>query len=175
MPSFSRIVAAGILSIAFSGCGKSKNATPDSSAAAVQSAIQAEIERSLDATRRKDINTFIDGFLPDFLVITPGGSRITRDTLRANTLRDWSIISATRDLWMRIDSVGPVGSDTAVVYTAQRWDRLMLERDGVTRDTVVTTQKHREVWRMTAGRWRRAEVKELGGAVEVNGKPFTDS
>lgn len=173
MASVRRIVAAGILSIAFSGCGKNKNATPDTSASAVQSAIQAEIERSLDATRRKDINTFLDGFVPDFQIITPEGSRITRDTLRTNTLRDWSIIPATRDLWMRIDSLGPVGSDTAVVFTAQRWDRLMLERDGVTRDTVVTTQKHREVWRMTTGRWWRAEVKELGGTVEVNGKPFT--
>lgn len=74
---------------------------------------------------------------------------------------------------MRIDSVGAVGGDTAVVYTAQRWDRLMLERDGVTRDTVVTTQLHREVWRIMSGRWRQAEVKELGGTIEVNGKPFT--
>jgi hypothetical protein len=173
MPSVRRIVVAGILSIALGSCEKRKNATPDNSVPAVQSSIQAEIDRSLEATRRKDINTFIDGFVPDFQIITPEGSRITRDTLRTNTLRDWAIIPATRDLWMRIDSVGPVGRDTAVVYTSQRWDRLMLQRDGVTRDTVVTTQKHREVWRMTTGRWRRAEVKELGGTVEVNGKPFT--
>jgi hypothetical protein len=172
MPSVCRIVAAGILSIALSNC-TSKNAMPGNSASTVRSAIQAEIDRSLDATRRKDIDTFIDGFVPDFQIVTPEGSRITRDTLRTNTLRDWSIIPATRELWMRIDSLGQVGGHTAVAYTSQRWDRLMLERDGVTRDTVVTTQKHREVWRMTAGRWRRAEVKELGGTVEVNGKPFT--
>jgi len=173
MPTVHRIAAAGILSIALSSCDRPKNATPGNSAPTVQSAIQAEIDRSLDATRRKDIDTFIDGFVPDFQIITQGGSRITRDTLRTNTLRDWSIIPATRELTMRIDSLGPVGSDTAVAYTSQHWDRLMLERDGVTRDTVVTTQKHREVWRMTGGRWRRAEVKELGGTVEVNGKPFT--
>lgn len=172
MPSVRRIVATGILVIVVTSCNTSKNATPGNSAAAVQSAIQAEIDRSLDATRRKDIDTFLDGFVPDFQIVTPQGSRITRDTLRTNTLRDWAIIPVTRDLWMRIDSMGPVGSDTAVAYTSQRWDRLMLERDGVTRDTVVTTQKHREVWRMTAGRWRRREVKELGGTVEVNGKPF---
>jgi len=165
-------MAAGIISISLSNC-TSKNATPGNSTSNVQSAIQAEIDRSLDATRRKDINTFIDGFVPDFQIVTPEGSRITLDTLRTNTLRDWSIIPATRELTMRIDSLGPVRGDTAVAYTSQHWDRLMLERDGVTRDTVVTTQKHREVWRMTAGRWRRAEVKELGGTVEVNGKPFT--
>ena len=173
MPSVRHIIAACILSIAVGSCDRQKNAAAGNSASAVQSSIQSEIERSLDATRKKDINAFIDGFVPDFEIITPEGSRITRDTLRTNTLRDWSIIPATRDLWMRIDSLGPVGSDTAVVYTAQRWDRLMLQRDGITRDTVVTTQKHREVWRMTAGRWRRAEVKELGGTVEVNGKPYT--
>ena len=115
MTSVRRIVTACILSIIFSSCDKSKSATPDDPRSATRSAIQSEIDRSLDATRRKDINTYIDGFVPDFLIITPEGSRITRDTLRTNTLRDWSIIPATRELSMRIDSLGPVVSDTAVV------------------------------------------------------------
>ena len=173
MPSARHTIAAAFIALNLLGCGKRDNESTRKSPEAVRLSIQAEIDRSLDATRRKDIETFIDGFAPDFQIITPTGSRITRDTLRTYALRDWSIIPATRDLWMRIDSVGAVGGDTAVVFTAQRWDRLMLQRDGVTLDTVVTTQKHREVWRMASGRWRRAQVKELGGTVEVNGKPFT--
>lgn len=173
LPSARHVIAPAFIVFSLLGCERRNDGAPNNSPDSVRSSIQAEINRSLDATRRKDIETFIDGFDPDFHIITPGGSRITRDTLRTNTLRDWAIIPATRDLWMRIDSLGAVGGDTAVVYTAQRWDRLMLERDGVARDTVVTTQKHREVWHMTRGRWRRAEVKELGGTVEVNGKPFT--
>ncbi|MDP9201333.1 MAG: nuclear transport factor 2 family protein [Gemmatimonadota bacterium] len=172
MASVPYLIAAAIIASGLSGCERRNDGTPNNSSESVRSSIQAEIDLSLDATRRKDIETFIDGFTPDFKIITPNGSRITRDTLRTNALRDWSI-PATRDLWMRIDSVGAAGGDTAVVYTSQRWDRLMLQRNGTTRDTVVTTQKHREVWRRTQGRWRRTEVKELGGTVEVNGKPFT--
>jgi hypothetical protein len=139
---------------------------------AVRSQIEAQIARSLDATRRQDIDAFMAGFAPDLEIIADDGDQGALAELRAHTLRDWAIIPATRDIWMRIDSMGPVGGDTAVVYTDQRWDRLMLERDGVTRDTVVTTQKHRELWRRTRAGWQRSRVKELGGTVMVNGKPY---
>ena len=175
-PSFGQILgisSALVFSVA-AGCNTRTEGAKNESGDSVKSSIQTEIDRSLDATRRKDIDTFIDGFVPDFQILTPDNHRITRDDLRANTVRDWAIIPATRDLWMRIDSVGAVGGDTAVVYTAQRWDRLMLQRDGTTRDTVVTTQLHREVWRKMLDRWRRSQVKELGGTVEVNGKPFVE-
>ena len=139
----------------------------------VRRAVEAEIAKSLDATRRQDIDAFMAGFAPDFTIVGPDGTRrVTMATLRAETLRDWGIIPATRDLRMRVDSLSALG-DSAVVWTSQRWDRLMLERDGVTRDTVVTTQGHRELWRRTAAGWRRARVTELGGTVEVNGKPYT--
>lgn len=171
-PSVRQILV--VLSIVVPGCNSRSDAAKTDSGTPVRSAIQTQIDRSLDATRRKDIDVFIDGFVPDFQILTPDGHRITREDLRANTVRDWAIIPVTRDLWMRIDSLGAVGGDTAVVYTAQRWDRLMLQRDGTTRDTVVTTQQHREVWRKMPDRWRRAQVKELGGTVVVNGKPFTE-
>ncbi|MGH7517100.1 MAG: hypothetical protein ACREOC_06480 [Gemmatimonadales bacterium] len=114
----------------------------------------------------------MDGFAPDFEVKADDGDGGTLADVRAHALRDWAIIPATREIWMRIDSLGPIAGDTAVVHTDQRWDRLMLERDRVTRDTVVTTRKHREVWRRTPVGWRRARVQELGGAVTVNGKPY---
>lgn len=139
----------------------------------VRSSIEAEIARSLDATRRKDIDAFMSGFAPDFEVVAGDGDQGTLADLRQHTLRDWAIIPVTRDLRMRIDSIPVANGDSAVVYTDQRWDRLMLERDGVTRDTVVTTQKHRELWRRTPAGWRRARIVELGGSVVVNGKPFT--
>ena len=112
-------------------------------------------------------------FTPDFEETADDGDQGKLADLRAHALRDWAIIPATRDIWARIDSLGPVAGDTVVVYTSQRWDRLMLERDGVTRDTVVTTQKHRELWRRTKSGWRLSRVKELGGTVMVNGKPYS--
>ncbi len=139
----------------------------------VQKAIEAEIAKSLDATRHQNVDKFMSGFAPDFRIVAPNGDQVTLADLKVHTLRDWAIIPATRDLWMKVDSMGSVAGDTAVVFTQQRWDRLMLQRNGIARDTVITTQKHRELWRLTAQGWRRARVQELGGTVIVNGKPFT--
>jgi hypothetical protein len=138
----------------------------------VRSKIEAEIARSLDATKRQDIQAFMDGFAPEFEVEATDGDQGTLGVLRANTLREWAIIPATLAISMRIDSLKTEGPRTAVVFTDQRWERLMLERDGVTRDTVVTTQRHREIWRRGTVGWRRSKVTELGGTVMVNGKPY---
>jgi hypothetical protein len=134
--------------------------------------IQAEIARSLEATRRQDIETFMNGFAPEFKVEASDGDQGNLSALRAHTLRDWSIIPATLALSMKIDSLRLDGPDTAIVFTDQRWERLMLQRDGIARDTVVTTQRHREVWRQTPAGWRRSKVTELGGTVMINGKPY---
>jgi len=138
----------------------------------VRSQIEAQITRTVEATRRQDIDAYMATFAPDFEEIADDGDQGKLADLRAHALRDWAIIPATRDIWARIDSLGPVSGESVVVYTSQRWDRLMLERDGVTRDTVVTTQKHRELWRRTKSGWRPSRVKELGGTVMVNGKPY---
>jgi hypothetical protein len=140
----------------------------------IRRAIQIEIDGSVDATRRQDIDAFMAGFTSEFEVAATDGDQGKLADVRANTLRDWAIIPKTREIWMRIDSLGPVGADSAMVYTDQRWDRLMFERDHITRDTVVTTQKHRELWRLTALGWRRAHVTELGGTVLVNGKKLEE-
>jgi hypothetical protein len=166
------IIAAGLAGIVTIAC--TAGAGKQQSLATVRTAIEAEIARSIEATRRQDIDTYMDGFAPEFEIQADDGAQGTLADLRAHALRDWAIIPATRDIRERIDSMGPVVGDSAVVYTAQRWDRLMLERDGITRDTVVTTQRHRELWRRTSRGWRRAGVKELGGTVEVNGKPYQE-
>ena len=140
----------------------------------VCSKIEAQIARTVDATRRQDIEAYMATFAPDFEEIVTDGDQGKLADLRAHALRDWAIIPATKDIWARIDSIGPVVADSVIVYTDQRWERLMLERDLVTRDTVVTTQKHREVWRRTPAGWRLSRVKELGGTILVNGKPYIE-
>jgi hypothetical protein len=95
-----------------------------------------------------------------------------RDQLRANVLRDWSIIKFTRSMNLEIDSLALLGH-SATVYTSQRWDRLMFERDGRILDTVVPTERDRETWRQTPMGWRAFGVVELGGTITVNGKTFT--
>ncbi|HQT92188.1 MAG TPA: hypothetical protein PL001_09205, partial [Candidatus Kryptobacter bacterium] len=60
----------------------------------------------------------------------------------------------------------------AIVYTSQRWERLMLEQDRKTVDTVLTRLSRRELWRNTSNGWFRYTVENLGGEVFINGYPY---
>src|SRR2546426_11536311 len=92
-------------------------ATPPADDALVRNAIEAEIAKSVEATRTQNIEANMECIPEDWVMQGGNGERVTRDQLRANVLR-WSIIPRT---------------------LAQRWERLMLQRDGRTRDTVLTT------------------------------------
>jgi len=131
--------------------------------------IQAALDRSAEATRAKDIDAFMAEIPDDMVLRDDTGGVITRGQLRTNILRDWGIIPKTISLSQRIDSL-TVSGDSAIVYTSQRWERLMLERDGKGVDSVVTTERHRETWRRTARGWHEYDIQELGGEVFVNGK-----
>lgn len=145
---------------------------PDApSTAAVRASIDAELQRGAEATRLKDIEAYMSLLPPDFVIHDESGVDITREQQRAYALRDWSIIERTLDIVVHIDSL-QVRGDSAIVFTSQRWERLMYRRDGVTLDTVLTTQRHREVWRRADGQWRNYQVGELGGSVHINGEPY---
>lgn len=153
-------------------------ARPDSPSATataetdVRRAVEAVIARSLAATRAKDIDAYMACIPDDWSCVDEAGHRVTRRELRENTLRDWKIIVATIAIEERVESLKLNSPTVATVQTAQRWERTMLERDGRTKDHVITTQRHREEWRLTAQGWRSYKVTELGGKVWVNGKPY---
>lgn len=155
-------------------CTSSPRGRGSDLAGQVREGIEAQIARTAEATRRQDIEAYMRTFTPDFEESATDGDQGNLADLRAHALRDWAIIPATLDIWARIDSIGEVAGDTVVVFTDQRWERLMLERDLVTRDTVITTQKHREVWRRTELGWRLSRVTELGGSIVVNGRPYVE-
>ena len=152
-------------------CSHSSPPAPPADDAAVRNAIEAEIAKSVEATRTQNIETYMECIPEDWVMQGENGERVTRDQLRANVLRDWGIIPHTLAIETKVDSL-QVHGDAATVYTSQRWERLMLQRDGKTRDTVLTTQKHRETWRKTPRGWMAFEIEELGGEVWVNGKPY---
>ena len=120
----------------------------DSGKSIARTQIESAIARSVEATRTQDIDGYMASIPEDFILRDGSGEIITRVQLRANVLRDWSIIPKTLSISVTIDSVA-VDGDSATVHTSQRWERLMLERDGKTIDTVLTTQKHKEIWRNT--------------------------
>lgn len=67
-------------------------------------------------------------------------------------MRDWSIIVRTVSLSHTVDRL-----------------RRMLRRDGSGEDLVVTTRKHKEVWKKFEGRWLGYEIEELEGELFING------
>ncbi|MDH4259871.1 MAG: hypothetical protein OEW16_06145 [Gammaproteobacteria bacterium] len=156
-----------VLSAALAGCA----AAPTTDEAAVRAEIQARINRCSEATRIQDIQAYMTCIPDDWPMKDEAGAVVGRDELKQNVLRDWSIIPRTLAIQTTVDSVEVHGSE-ATVYTSQRWERLMLERDEKTIDTVLTTQKHREIWRLISQGWMNYDVQELGGGIWVNGKPY---
>lgn len=155
----------------------SRQPEPSRDMAAARNAIAAQIARSVQATRDKDIDAFQAVQTSDFMLVndTAGdehGEHRTKAELRADILRDWSVIAVNRTIDIRIDSLD-LNGDSAIVYTHQHYDRLMQEPQGPTLDTIVTEVKHREVWRRTGDGWREARVTELWhGPILVNGQVY---
>ena len=139
--------------------------------AAVQKLIQAHIDASLAAAQAKDIDRYMSLIPKDWTLRDEKGATVSRDDLRRNVLEQWSIIDKTISLSEQIDRL-EVRKNDATVWTSQRWGRLMHERTGPALDNVVTTQQHQEYWRFVRGQWWCYEIKELGGEIFVNGKPY---
>jgi hypothetical protein len=139
----------------------------------VRIAIQGQIDKCVEATRTQNIDVYMDCIPTDWALHDESGAVVSREQLRSNALRDWAIIPRTLAIETKIDSLDVKG-DVATVYTSQRWERLMLQRDGKTVDTVLTTQKHRETWRNTSRGWMAYQIDELGGNVWVNGKLYEE-
>lgn len=164
--------AAVVSLVLAAGCATAP-AAPVARIEAVRAEIEAAIARGVEATRTQDIDAYMEGIPEDLVVHDESGEVVTRDELRASTLRDWSVIPETLAIEVVIDSLelGDDG-DTATVYTSQRWERRMLRPDGSGSNVVLTTQRHRETWRETDRGWLLYEVEELGGEVFVDGERY---
>jgi hypothetical protein len=156
-----------------SGCAATGDVVPCNSND-MRAAIDQEIRKGVKATIAEDIDAFMDGVPDDYRIVEDDGSITDKAALREHALRSWAIIERTIALTITIDRIDVDPScDGALVRTSQRWERLMRRRDDSGADTVLTTQKHEERWRLKAGRWYNYEIKELGGEIFVNGEPYT--
>ena len=144
---------------------------PSTRTRTVRASIEQSIARSVEATRTEDIDAYMAEIPNDFVLYDESGAIVGQEQQRADVLRDWSVIPKTIAISTTIDSIEMQG-DTAIVHTSGRWERLMLRPDGKTTDLVLTTQKHRETWRETANGWKGYDIKELGGDIFINGKPY---
>ncbi len=134
--------------------------------------IQREINAMILSVNSKDIDRYMEKIPKDFLIYDGNGEIITRDEQREYILRDWAIIDTTLNNEMKIDSIHFKSRDSIDVFTQQRWERIMFQRDGVTKDTVITTQLHKELWKKKKNGWIGYEVEELGGEVFINGQKY---
>ncbi|MCB9081502.1 MAG: hypothetical protein H6555_07315 [Lewinellaceae bacterium] len=142
---------------------------------AIQQTIQAEINAMIVAVSTKDIETYMRQMPADFIIYDENGEIISREKQREYALRDWSIIDTTLHNEMVVDSISFVSRDSIFVFTSQRWERLMFRRDGITKDTVLTTQRHRELWKKNPQGWMGYTVEELGGSIFINGEKYEEN
>jgi ribosomal protein S19E (S16A) len=156
---------AGIL-----GCNRSvESNSPEN----VQRLIQAQIDRGLEGTRTKNIDLYMSVIPEGWSLLDEAGHTVTRDELRRGVLEQWAIIEKTISIAVNVERL-TLNKNEATVWTSQRWERLMHERTGPALDNVVTTERHKEQWRLVNGKWWCFRVKELGGEVYVNGKPYKE-
>lgn len=134
--------------------------------------IQNEINIMIEAVNNKDIEVYMKKMPEDFIIYDETGEIITRKKQKEYALRDWSIIEKTLNNEMRVDSIDFVSKDSVYVFTFQEWERIMYQRDGVTKDTILTTQLHKELWKNKKNKWIGYDVEELGGNVYINGKKY---
>ena len=140
---------------------------------AVRTAIEDEIGFASSATIDKDMDLYMQTVPDDYRIDEDDGSTTDKTRLREKQAQAWSLIRRTNKIKINITDfkLGCAG-ECADVKTDQLWDRQMTGRDGVSEFNVVTTQKHNEKWALRGGRWMQTYIKELGGTIMVDGKPY---
>lgn len=167
----------GFLIIFFSNCQNTTHTATDN-IEMVKSDIQKALDDCVKAVLTKDIDLYMKGIPEDFILKDESGEVISREKQRGYALRDWSIIDTTLKNIYKVDSLkvffqrSPSEKDSAIVYTNQNWIRLMFRRDGMTKDTVLTTQRHKEIWKRNKSGWQNYEIEELGGDIFINGQLY---
>lgn len=132
------------------GALDAQSGEPLSAAAVARAAIATRIAERVDATVRKDVDALLRDAEPVWSA--PDGTPITRDKMAEALRRDWSALERTIELTVRIDSLRLVHADSAVVFTSQRWQRILLADDG-SRHDVLTTTWMEQAWARGDGGW----------------------
>ncbi len=139
----------------------------------IKTAIQQELDKCVEAVNSKNITLYMSLIPTDFELTNENGQIITREEQQAFILRDWSIIDTTLHNVYVVDSID-IYPDSVIAFTSQKWERLMFQRDGLTKDTVITTQLHRETWRYNSSGWMNYGITELGGKIYINGELYIE-
>ena len=139
----------------------------------IKTAIQQELDKCVEAVNSKNIKLYMSLIPTDFELTNENGEIITREEQQTFILRDWSIIDTTLHNVYVVDSID-IYPDSVIAFTSQKWERLMFQRDGLTKDKVISTQVHRETWRYNSSGWMNYGITELGGKIYINGELYIE-
>src|SRR6185436_1492795 len=156
------LLTALLLALTLSGC---------LSTGTVQREIQAAIDSSIEADRRRDLATRLDLLTPDYEVVTLDGRVQGRaDVERGIAAFHKATIAFGPATRTTIEKIG-VSGDVATVLTNQHLVRTVRGPAG---DPVerISNIRHRETWLRTPGGWKMKRVEETEqGPVTVAGVP----
>ncbi|HKS05017.1 MAG TPA: hypothetical protein VJR92_01780 [Gemmatimonadaceae bacterium] len=148
--------------------GEDPKRAAEAAAAAERAAISTQVALGAEATRTKNIDGYMAQIPPDLDLHGPNNAVMTREALRAQVLKAWESIRATRALEANVTSV-ILHRDSATVFLTQKWDRLVIRPDSKAVDTIITESARRETWRKTGGIWRSYEGVTTQSRTTVNG------
>lgn len=131
--------------------------------------IQARIDASLEAMKRKDMAARLAGLAPGFTGKLKDGDVVTAKDLEASfTRQHQSIISVSDETRTVIDDI-KLNNDEATIHISQRFVRTVPGDDGKPVE-VRTSVTHRELWIKTERGWLVKYIEELEqGPTFVNG------
>ena len=134
--------------------------------------IQARIDASVEAMKKKDMAARLEGLAPDFTGKLKDGDIVTaKDLERSFEQQHRSIISISDETRTVIDSIKLNGNE-ATIHISQRFVRTVPGNDGKPVE-VKTSVTHRELWVKTEKGWFVKYIEELEqgptfvGGVEV--------
>lgn len=131
-------------------------------------AIEARLAASVEAMRRKDLRSRLEGFTPDYRAKQIDGDVMTLKDMEDYFRRQNSILSISPETRSVVDTI-ELNGDEATVHVSQRFVRTVRGGDGKPAE-VRTSVTHKEVWVKTDRGWLIKYIEELEqGPTYVNG------
>jgi hypothetical protein len=121
-------------------------------------AIEQQLARGVEATRRRDLDAFLAVLAPAFEARRYDGTRLNRAALREMTERAWGVTGDIREIRHAIDAIVIEGS-RAIVSLRTRYRRILMTPSGPY-DTLTTTMQ-RETWVHAGGAWLLLGLDEI--------------
>ena len=107
---------------------------------------------------------------PDFVLKRPNGTTVTCEQITAERQARFERIKTINFLKIEIGNIEITG-DEAVVFTTQRFSRVVPDENGRDRTIVTDGTVHKEFWKRTEKGWESKGLEEFKqGAVTVDGQ-----